>query len=138
MFNSILIIFPIYVIVIPYIANCAFHPKLSGGLVLSVQWDCRVRNLGIITCCPTLWFRASATLKLYRFRWRIKTLQEKRNSWKLCYLYMVTNACSYSIKSTSPSTTTAQNRHCSLLCKLSVSCKQVCKEQLYSLKKINK
>lgn len=61
-----------------YIAEWALHPSVSGSLVLSVQCESRVKYLGITTCCPTLWLRDKATLKLYRFRWRIKTLKVEK------------------------------------------------------------
>lgn len=61
-----------------YMAEWTLHPSVSGSLVLSVQWESKVKYLGITTCCPTLWLRDNATLKLYRFRWRIRTLREMR------------------------------------------------------------
>lgn len=61
-----------------YIAEWALQPSVSGSLVLSVQCESRVKYLGITTCCPTLWLRDNATLKLYRFRWRMRTLKNRK------------------------------------------------------------
>lgn len=66
-----------------YMAEWTLHPRVSGGLVLSVQCESRVKYLGITTCCPTLWLRDNATLKLYRFRWRIRTLRDTREGQML-------------------------------------------------------
>lgn len=35
------------------------QPRLTGGRVVSVQWDSRVRYRGITTCWPSLLFRDS-------------------------------------------------------------------------------
>lgn len=64
--------------IVSYIAICALHPRVKGGFVFSVQWDDRVRYLGIMTCCPILLLSERAILKLYRFKWRMRTLENKR------------------------------------------------------------
>lgn len=66
-----------------HMAEWTLQPSVSGSLVLSVQCESRVKYLGITTCCPTLWLRDNATLKLYRFRWRIRTLRDRRKGQML-------------------------------------------------------
>lgn len=74
MVKVLIIIFYFKVFRMSYMEAWEFHPRLIGGRVDSVQCDSRVRYRGITTCWPSLLFRDSWALKLYRLRWRMSTL----------------------------------------------------------------